>query len=295
MSIPFAGGALDRAAERRTDAAWLAEAAASPRARAVVVGRGGVRLAAPLEFGGDPWSPEQRTGAAALARIPLDGRAPLAFLGMEGGPLFALEAEEGEELTDLRLAASVLSAEDAGLAAYAAQLRGWHRSHRFCGRCGEPTEPGEGGHVRACPRGHQVHPRTDPVVIMLVVDAAAGRALLGRKPEWPERRYSALAGFVEPGETLEAAVRREILEEAGVEVGAIRYAASQPWPFPASLMLGFEADYAGGEARAADAELEAVRWFSREELAAAAAEGPGTPVLLPPPLAIARHLIDTWL
>jgi NAD+ diphosphatase len=301
MGIPFAGDTLDRNGERRTQPEWIAEALASPEARGIVIGGGGVLLDALPEEGIDPWAPAQRTGSAGLARVTVAGRVhiaePVAFLGVTAGgaPLFALEARDEEQLTDLRLAASVLSAADAGLAAYAAALRNWHRSHRFCGRCGAPTTSGEGGHVRACANGHQVHPRTDPVVIMLVVDDAAGRVLLGRNAAWPERRYSALAGFVEPGETVEAAVAREVLEESGVTVTGIRYIASQPWPFPASLMLGFEAAYAGGEAHAADAELESVRWFTREELMAAAGEGGDSPLLLPPRLAIARHLIDGWL
>jgi NAD+ diphosphatase len=284
MTIPFAGDTLDRCGDRRAQPEWIAEALASPGARGIVVGREGVLVE-----------------GERLARVPVEGRAqiaePVAFLGLagDGAALFALEAGDGDRLTDLRLAASVLPPDEAGLAAHAAALRNWHRSHRFCARCGEPTQSGEAGHVRACGNGHQVHPRTDPVVIMLVVDDDRGRALLGRQSSWPERRYSALAGFVEPGETLEAAVAREVLEESGVAVRDIRYVASQPWPFPASLMLGFEAAYAGGEARAADAELESVCWFSREQLFAAADEEGDSPVLLPPPLAIARHLVDAWL
>jgi NAD+ diphosphatase len=143
----------------------------------------------------------------------------------------------------------------------------------------------EAGFVRACPNcGAQHHPRTDPVVIMLVLDG--DRVLLGRQPSWPAGRYSALAGFVEPGESLEEAVAREVREEAGVEIANARYIASQPWPFPSSLMLGFFADHAGGEPHVVDAELEDVRWFERDELA---------DTILPPPLAIARTLIDTWL
>jgi NAD+ diphosphatase len=301
MTIPFAGDTLDRAGERRTQPEWIDAAVASPDARGIVLGRSGVLLDGVLDDEFDTWGPEQRTRPIGLARVPLDGRAhiaePVAFLGVagDGAPLFALEATDDDRLAELRLAASVLSPADAGLAAYAAALRSWHRSHRFCGRCGQPTHSGDAGHVRACASGHQVHPRTDPVVITLIVDNTADRVLLGRKAEWPERRYSALAGFVEPGETVEAAVAREVLEESGLTVTGIRYVTSQPWPFPASLMLGFEADYAGGEAHAADAELESVHWFSREELASAAREGDDSPVLLPPRLAIARHLIDAWL
>ena len=188
-----------------------------------------------------------------------------------------------------------------GLLAYAAHLSWFHGSHRFCGRCGTPTHVREAGFVRRCEKGHDVHPRTDPVVIMLVEDGEE-RVLLGRQPGWPAGRYSALAGFVEPGEALEAAVAREVLEEAGVAVSGARYMASQPWPFPGSLMLGFHCDYAGGEAGVHDAELEDVRWFSRDEVLAAAetdegweASGDPSRLILPPTLAIARHLLEDWL
>lgn len=225
--------------------------------------------------------------------------------------MFARAEDDGDELTtltDLRGAALAMDAAEAGLFAYAAALLHWNRTHRFCGSCGKPTAVAEAGHVRRCANGHSWHPRTDPVVIMLVVDTPGDRLLLGRQPGWPAGRFSALAGFVEPGEGLEAAVAREVGEEAGVAVAAVRYVASQPWPFPANLMLGFEAEYAGGEARVVDHELEAVRWCSRAELTAAAracvawtdeATAPPAPgaggLLLPPRLALARHLVEGWL
>jgi NAD+ diphosphatase len=268
--VTFAGGALDRAAERRSDEAWLAAARNDPRARALVVGSTGVALA-----------------GEAPDLVPLDGREG-SFLGIaEGGvPLFVVPAPDDADLTGLREAAAILSQADAGLVAYASALAHLHDTHRYCGVCGEPTEVREAGHSRRCPNGHVHHPRTDPVVIMLVSDR--DRLLLGRRPPWPPGRYSCLAGFVEPGESLEAAVAREVLEEAGVTVGAVEYRLSQPWPFPLSLMLGFEAIYASGEAHVADAELEDVAWFTRDEILA------GTP-LLPPPFTIARRLIDGWL
>jgi len=261
---------LDRAADRRTDEAWMAAARNDPRARAVVVGTAGVALAGE--------TPDL---------VALDGREGW-FLGLAGGgvPLFVLAAPDDAELTGLREAAAILSQSDAGLVAYASALAHWHDTHGYCGVCGELTEPREAGHVRRCPNGHVHHPRTDPVVIMLVSDG--DRLMLGRRPPWPPGRYSCLAGFVEPGESLEAAVAREVLEEAGVTVGDVHYRLSQPWPFPLSLMLGFEAIYAAGEARVADAELEDVAWFTRDEIAS------GTP-LLPPRFTIARRLIDGWL
>jgi NAD+ diphosphatase len=225
--------------------------------------------------------------ALELASTEGFGGADGYFLGLaDGVPLFVVPAADDAQLTGLREAAAVLSHAEAGLVAYASALAHWHDTHRYCGACGEQTETREAGHSRRCPNGHVHHPRTDPVVIMLVSDG--DRMLLGRRPPWPAGRYSCLAGFVEPGESLEAAVAREVLEEAGVVVGAVRYRLSQPWPFPLSLMLGFEATYASGDARVADAELEDVAWFGREEILA------GRP-LLPPSFTIARRLIDGWL
>jgi NAD+ diphosphatase len=273
----FTGATLDRAGEWRRDDAWVAEREADPAARAVVVGDGAVLVQ-----------------DGRLARVPLTGPGDeRLLLGIEdAGPVFAETASDGEVLTSLREAAATLPQADGGLAAYAAALLGWHRHHRFCANCGNPTDVREAGHLRVCPNcGAEHHPRTDPVVIMLV--ERGDDLLLGRKPNWPRTRYSALAGFVEPGESLEEAVAREIREEATVEIGLPRYISSQPWPFPASLMLGFVAPWESGEPRIGDEELEDVRWFSRDEVAEAAA-GRGE-LRLPPPLAIARRLIDGWL
>ena len=277
----FTGASLDRAGERRRDDAWVAARRADPAARAVVVGRDGVRVT-----DGEP---------ARVALVPLDevGGEPL-LLGLdERGPVFAAEPASGDvPLLGLREAAASLPQADGGLAAYAAALLGWHRRHRFCANCGRPTEIREAGHVRSCPAcGAEHHPRTDPVVIMLVL--RGDEVLLGRQPTWPPGRYSALAGFVEPGESLEEAVAREVREEARVEVGPPRYVSSQPWPFPASLMLGFVAPWVAGEPQVGDEELEDARWFSRAEIEEAVAER--GPLRLPPPLAIARRLIDGWL
>ena len=275
--IAFAGGDLDRVAARRHDEDWIAAARADPAARAVVAGREGVHV----------------------GRVPVRDRTILLGVDAEG-PLFA-QAPAGEELLDLRAAAASLPPGEVGLLGYAAGMVHWHRTHAFCGTCGQATEPGEGGFVRRCANGHGHHPRTDPVVIMLVVDRDGDRVLLGRQRPWPPGRYSALAGFVEPGESLEGAVAREVAEETGVAVGAVRYVASQPWPFPASLMLGFEADWAGGEVQLADDELEDASWFSRAEVAGAAGtdarweDGSADGLLLPPRLAIARHLLEGWL
>jgi NAD+ diphosphatase len=308
----FTGALLDRADDsRRRDPQWLAGQREHPGARAIVAGNRGLRVE-----------------GAALARVPLDGAPADLLLGVDpDGPLFAVDEDpvaegvpsligaggnRGEPPPDsagerigLRQAAMVLSQEDGGLAAYTAALLNWHRRHRFCANCGQPTEIAEGGLVRSCPNcGAEHHPRTDPVVIMLVTDGS-DRLLLGRQAAWPTGRYSALAGFVAPGESLEEAVAREVREETGVAVGRPRYVASQPWPFPASLMLGFSAPWAGGEPQAADEELQDARWFSRDEIASAAAEDDdaawgtpgdaGGPLKLPPRLAIARRLVEHWL
>ncbi len=230
----------------------------------------------------------------ALVPLAEAGDEEPLLLGVgERGPVFAAEGDASRlSLLSLREAAASLPQADGGLAAYAAALLNWHRRHRFCANCGAPTEIREAGHVRGCPScGAEHHPRTDPVVIMLVL--RGDEVLLGRQASWPPGRYSALAGFVEPGESLEEAVAREVLEESGVLVGPPRYVSSQPWPFPASLMLGFVAPWAGGEPHIGDQELEDVRWFAREEVEAALA-GRG-PLRLPPPLAIARRLVDGWL
>jgi NAD+ diphosphatase len=278
----FTGAALDRASEHRRDRGWLEAQRSHPAARAVVAGPGGVYVT-----GGD----RPRLALVPLARA--GGGEPL-LLGLDAdGPVFAIDADGAREpLLGLRDAAASLPAGDAGLAAYAAALLNWHRRHGHCSACGAPTRVRDGGLVRRCPAcALDHHPRTDPVVIMLVT--RGDRVLLGRQPSWPPGRYSALAGFVEPGESLEEAVAREVLEEAGVSVGPPAYVSSQPWPFPTSLMLGFVAPWAAGEPAARDDELEDARWFTRAEVAAAAA-GEG-PLRLPPRLAIARRLLDGWL
>jgi NAD+ diphosphatase len=302
--ITFSGATLDRVAERRSDEAFVLGAWQDPRARAIVVSRAGVGLDGDApQPGEDAW--DGGTGETLAPRFqPLDDREAILLGVLDGDvPLWVVEATEDEALVDLRAAAPVLRPEDAGLLAYAQQLVHWRTSHRFCGTCGEPTAAQEAGHVRTCPNGHTTHPRTDPVVIMLVTDG--DRLLLGRQAAWPAGRYSALAGFVEPGEALEEAVAREVLEESGVTVGRVDYVSSQPWPFPASLMLGFTATYERGEPTIGDAELQDVRWFERAEIVSAAAQpesdswgtpgDAGGPLALPPRLAIARRLIEHWL
>lgn len=277
--IVFSGSGLDRAAALRRRPEWVEERRADPGARAVLMSDEGVLLE-------DGHLVLDTPGAEAV------------LLGLHRDtPLFADHigaAEPGRgHAAGLREAATELPAEEAALAAYAGSLLAWHRRHRFCANCGAPTEPRDGGHERVCPAcGAHHFPRTDPVVIVRVTDGADG-LLLGRQARWPEGRFSLLAGFVEPGETLEEAVRREVLEESGVRLDSVEYIASQPWPFPSSLMLGFSALAERGDPRPDDDELAEVRWFEREEIERAA-RGEG-PLLLAPPYAIARRLIDAWL
>jgi NAD+ diphosphatase len=310
----FTGAQLDRAADgRRRDDSWLAAQTADPRARVLLAGTAGVSMR------------DGRLRYLPLARAPRGIEAPI-LLGVDGdGPLFALDegpaardgtrppligwvgrlgeaAASSEERVALREAVGALRQDEGGVLAYAAGMLNWHRRHRFCSVCGAPTAHGEGGEIRHCDRcGTDHHPRLDPVVIMLVVDG--DRVLLGRQHGWPEKRYSALAGFVAQGESLEEAVAREVGEEAGVEVGEARYVASQPWPFPSSLMLGFVVGWTSGEPGGSDPELEDVRWFTREQITSATRleddwdgrPADGVELLLPPRLAIARRLIEHWL
>lgn len=277
--LAFSGSVLDRAPAERRDAGWVAGQRAQPQAHSLVLSERGL------------W-----VDNGHLLLVPPGGAA--IFLGLIGErALFATDAAEGEpergHPAGLREAATELPAEEAALGAYAASLISWHRRHRFCANCGAHTEPADGGHERRCPACDTHHfPRTDPVVIVRVVDDR-DRLLLGRQASWPPGRFSVLAGFVEPGETLEEAVRREVLEESGVTVGATTYVASQPWPFPSSLMIGFNTLATGGEPRPGDGELEQVRWFERGEVEAAAA-GRGE-IALSPPYSISRRLIDGWL
>jgi NAD+ diphosphatase len=273
----FAGEALDRAGPQRRDESWLAARLADPATRVVAASESGVIVAG------------ERPRMFAVDALP-EG-LELVLLGVDGEGHAVFAADPGDELPGerrgLRDLAPVLSQAEGGMVAHAVGLLNWHRRHRFCANCGAPSDAREAGHVRVCPVcGTQHHPRTDPVVIMLVTDG--DRALLGRQAQWPAGRYSALAGFVEPGESLEEAVAREVREEAGVRVAGVRYRSSQPWPFPSSLMLGFSARWAGGEPAVRDAELEDVGWFTRQAIV-------GGDVLLPPPTAIARRLIDEWL
>jgi NAD+ diphosphatase len=274
--IVFAGARLDRAPSERRRPGWLEARRSDPSARSLVLSERGLWL-----------------DDGHLLLVPPNGES--VFLGLAGDrPVFAQEAggDERGRPAGLREAAATLPADEAALAGYAGSLLSWHRRHRFCANCGRPTEHADGGHERHCPACDTHHfPRIDPVVIVRVVDRE--RLLLGRQASWPEGRFSVLAGYVEPGETLEEAVRREVREESSVEVGDVGYVASQPWPFPSSLMIGFHALASGGEPSPGDGELSDVRWFDRAELEAASADTGD--VRLPPRFSISRRLIDDWL
>jgi NAD+ diphosphatase len=237
------------------------------------------------------------TVTVLLGRI--DGRAvtadllpagPDALPGGSGGGLDP--GMPGARWATLREVGSLLPDGDVGLAVEAVALDAWHRAHPCCPRCGGPTEPAAAGHERRCPAdGSTHHPRSDPAVIMAVLDAA-DRLLLARQVTWPVGRHSLLAGFVEPGESLEAAVVRETAEEVGLDVEDVRYLGSQPWPFPASLMVGFVARARGTAITVDGIEIAEARWFSRAELPAALVAGS---VILPPPLSIARRIVEWWV
>jgi len=271
----------DRAAGRRTDEAWLA--AAWERGLALVV------------------TPEYTTSVvehatgAALALRPCSSVAAGAeryFLGLAGNdPVFAARGPRdlvGDRWVDLREIGAALDDRDAGLLTTAVALARWHDRHPRCPIDGRPTALVNGGWVRRCPTDGSEHfPRTDPAVIMLVHDGG-DRCVLGRQAVWPEGRFSILAGFVEPGESAEAAVAREVDEEVGLPIADVTYAGSQPWPFPSSLMLGYTARATGSELNLRDGELAEARWLTRDEVRAGA-------LRLPPPVSIAHRIISDWL
>ncbi|MEU4891369.1 NAD(+) diphosphatase [Streptomyces sp. NPDC044780] len=283
---------IDRSAHHRLDEAWLAAAWSHPTTRVFVVS------------GGQALVDDTSDGRTELVMTP-SFEAPHTenhryFLGtdQEGVRYFALQKDslpgrmdQSARPAGLREAGVLLSERDAGLLVHAVALENWQRLHRFCSRCGERTTIAAAGHIRRCPAcGAEHYPRTDPAVIMLVTDER-DRALLGRQVHWPEGRFSTLAGFVEPGESIEQAVVREVAEEAGVEVGEVEYVASQPWPFPSSLMLGFMARATSSHIQVDGEEIHEARWFSRDELRAAIESGE---VLPPSGISIAARLIELW-
>jgi NAD+ diphosphatase len=304
----FTGTKIDRASELRADRTEVQRLL--KHAHAAVLGASADSVL--VADGAEP----------RLLRRPLGGHVnpyqPI-LLGLEhGAPLFAADLDDPEaatqlaetgagRLVSLREAGTLLAREEGGLAAYLVALLNWHRRHKFCANCGAATRVAEAGLSRRCPTCRATHfPRTDPVVIMLV-DDGQGNLLLGRRIGWADGRFSILAGYVAPGETPEEAVAREVHEESGVIVDSPRYITSQPWPFPASLMLGYEASArrtaADGDPVPQEGEMVEVRWFSLEQVREAARtfDGEGmsgraaTGLQLPGEVSIARMLIDAWV
>ena len=257
--------------------------------------------------GGPDAGPVPGTVATVEATGLVEQANDVVFLGeAEGVAYFSVDLSDREDplagpfrgagrFVELRQVGAAMSGRGGNLLAYARAMATWHRRHRFCGQCGAATESRNAGHLRVCTAcGIEHFPRTDPAVIMLVhTDAADGEScLLGRQASWPPGMFSALAGFVEPGESLESAVAREVREETGIAVDTVRYHSSQPWPFPTSIMLGFYATSPGGDVQVDAEELEQAVWATRSELKYALR---AREVRLPPPFSIARRLIDDWL
>lgn len=290
----FAGPFLDRRAELREDPAWVAAARGDSATRYLLASG-----ATQLVTGGAAADIAFLDGAHVLVAAAQD--CELTLLGwFRGARCVLVELHDaaaaadslpaGTDLRELRPLAPLLPPDSASLLAYARALSLWKARHRHCGVCGAPNLPARAGHVMRCSRagcGTENFPRLDPAIIVLVTDSSGERALLGRQASWPSGRYSTIAGFVEPGESLEDAVIREVEEETGVVVGDVEYVASQPWPFPSSLMLGFRAVARTHDITLRDGELEDARWFSRADVAA------GHPAL-PPAGAISARLIDAW-
>lgn len=296
----FAGNPLDRAGDLRNDAAWLAEQEANPEALAMVLWEG-----RPLV--------EDHVDGPRLAWLSLAHARDLVpdrdlYLGQwKDAPVFAVEFEGSIDpsvgpvagmgaFPDMRTAAGLLPGPEAAMAGAAKSLFDWRRRHNFCAACGRPSDNASGGWRRSCPAcGTEHFPRVDPVTIMLAIHRGAEgeRALLGRQAAWDPGRMSALAGFLEPGESIEEACAREVKEEAGLNVTSVRYHSSQPWPFPSQLMIGLFAEVDSDDARPDQTELESVAWLTRDEMRAVLA---GTHAIKPPPpLAIARTLMQAWI
>lgn len=300
----YAESGLDRVTHLRADAAWVSARLADPRSRLVPVWRSH-NLFRPAGAG------PAATPAPLIATVEeighlLNGGEPVVLLGLlEEVAHFAIDLSHLDEaaaasalaargeFADLRRHGALLEHREGAILAYARGILHWHRRHRFCGVCGSPAVSAQAGHLRVCTNPDcktQHFPRTDPAVIMLV--SHGERCLLGRQKAWPPGMHSTLAGFVEPGESFEEAVAREVLEETGVRVEAVRYHSSQPWPFPASIMVGFHAEAASSALAVNRAELEDARWFSRAELLASPEN---ESFRLPRRDSIARRLIEGWL
>jgi NAD+ diphosphatase len=308
QAISYTNGHLDRAGIQRKDPAWIATQLVKPNTRIVPVwqSRNLIR--------GLNGSTDSPTAVISTTNI-VDSASEVVFLGLDADrAVFAADFSKNKEeqalkltgegeFIDLRQAGPLLNAQDATLMAYARGMLHWHRQHQFCGLCGHSTESQQGGHMRRCTNpdcGRQTFPRTDPAVIVLVEHTPSNddppKCLLGRNNNWPPGVYSTLAGFVEPVESLEEAVAREVFEEAGIRLKNVRYQASQPWPFPASIMLGFRADADTTTINVDPDELDDARWFTVEEIRTFGDWGDDTVSLrLPRKDSIARFLIESWV
>jgi NAD+ diphosphatase len=297
--LGYTASAIDRAAERRGDAAAIAKLEQSELARCYLIGGEFVVLKNSGETFDPLFSPgEARALGSARETVFLGlmAPAPRFGIGLDPAAIEPLKARDELKITDLRTIAvqGLVGAEHLPPLAEAKAVLGWHARHRFCPNCGAATLVAQAGWRRDCPSCKSEHfPRTDPVVIMLVI--AGERCVLGRSPRFAPTMWSCLAGFAEPGETIEEAVRREVLEEVGIACGRVKYFASQPWPFPSSLMIGCHAQALSENIVIDRSEIEEARWFGREELALMLArqhpQGLGTP----PPVAITHHIIRDYV
>ena len=296
--IPFTGSPLNRRSIERRNPSWLTQQLERPESRFLPVWR-----LQPLVKSGDERSPgwARRELLASIQPTPepvfLGTHEDIAHFAVDisslEAPLEALELEGVAGFEDLRGIGAALTPEDASICAQARSLLEWHERNPHCSGCGERTRSAQGGTLRYCGTCDREHfPRTDPVAIAVVV--SEDDCLLGRSPGWPENMYSALAGFVEPGESFEETARREIFEEANIQVGRVRYLESQPWPFPSSLMIGCIAEAQTREIRIDTQEIADARWFSRSTLRSALA-GDTRELSVPPPVAIAHRLIRAWV
>lgn len=297
VDLGFAHGRLDRAGHLRADAAFLAAASADARARFLaLVGETVIlKTGSPLEclFAADELPLREHRQETVF--LGLDGDAPRFATLYEEAAAEALAALPGLSLLGLRQCAveALLPPADLGALATAKALLFWHASHRFCARCGAASQPAQGGWRRDCAAcGAQHFPRTDPVVIMLTIDGE--HCLMGRQPRFVPGMYSCLAGFCEPGETIEAAVRREVLEEAGIQTGRVRYLSSQPWPFPESMMIGCIAEATSRTIVRDESELEDVRWFSRDDVRAMLERRHPDNLWVPLKFSLASQLVRAW-
>ncbi len=297
--LGYTGNVLDRAAELRHDPAAMAALEADRRARTFIVGGELVVLRKGAPFNDPAFTFAEAAGfAPTLERVFL-GRhedVPLFAVAIDEGVVEALKARDDLVVGDLRSIATggLVAPEHLPALAEAKALLGWHARNPFCSKCGSPTQSVNAGWRRDCPVcGTEHFPRTDPVVIMLAIQGE--RCLLGRQSRFPKGMWSCLAGFVEPGETIEDAVRRETLEESGIVCGRVAYFASQPWPFPMSLMIGCHTEALTTEVTVDRYELEDARWFDRDEVAAMMLRRHPAGLTATHPFAIAHHIIRAWL